>query len=184
MPSGTFVLEFANKRNIKSMARYALRKQTWSPYTREPVEFVKLNFDFHPSWMLEQVKQAGFQTQQKLSVSYLRAGFFKRVLPLKTMVSLDKTLQGTAALGLFSPSVFTQNTTPSAASSTASSTTTGTATTPPAKLITAEDLFRSPKSGGTLRRESGPNGEAMVCDADGTRWSVDGNFFDFKEPVG
>lgn len=172
MPSGTFVLEFANKRNIKSMARYALGRQTWSPYAREPVEFVKLNFDFHPQWMLEQVQQAGFQTQQKLSVSYLRAGFFKRVLPLKTMLSMDKALQGTAGLGLFSPSVFTQNTTPSAPQNPP--------TPAPAKLTTAEALFCSPKSGGALRRE----GDALVCDADGTRWQVDGNFYDFKEPVG
>src|SRR5512135_2450233 len=44
--NGTFLLEFANKRNLKSMARYALHKQSWSPYARTPIEFVKLNFDF------------------------------------------------------------------------------------------------------------------------------------------
>ncbi len=45
---GTFVLEFANKRNLKSIARWLLRRQTWSPFDRSPVEFAKLNFDFHP----------------------------------------------------------------------------------------------------------------------------------------
>ena len=163
-PSGTFVLEFANKRNLKAMARHALGKQSWSPYVQEPVEFVKLNFDFHPRWMFEQLKQAGFKTQQKLSVSYLRAGFFKRVLPLKAMVRLDAALQKTSRAGLLSPSVFTQNTTQSLIPN-------------PQSPIT--DIFRSPKSGAPLRRE----GDLLVCDADGTRWQAHGNFFDFKEPV-
>ena len=45
-PGGAFVLEFANKRNLKAILRYFVRRQNWSPFDREPVEFVKLNFDF------------------------------------------------------------------------------------------------------------------------------------------
>ena len=47
-PGATFILEFANKLNLKAILRYWLGKQSWSPFTLEPVEFVKLNFDFHP----------------------------------------------------------------------------------------------------------------------------------------
>ena len=47
-PSGSFVLEFANKRNIKAIARYLLRRQDWSPFAPEPYEFVSLNYDFNP----------------------------------------------------------------------------------------------------------------------------------------
>ncbi len=36
----TFVLEFANKQNLKAMIRYLLRRQNWSPYSVEPIEFV------------------------------------------------------------------------------------------------------------------------------------------------
>ena len=43
-----FILEYANKQNLKAMLRYLLGKQKWSPFTLEAVEFVKLNFDFHP----------------------------------------------------------------------------------------------------------------------------------------
>ena len=53
-PSGLFVFEFANKRNLKAIARYALRKQSWSPFEQKPIEFVELNFDFHPDWMKQQ----------------------------------------------------------------------------------------------------------------------------------
>ncbi|NTU64706.1 MAG: class I SAM-dependent methyltransferase, partial [Chloroflexi bacterium] len=50
-PGGLFVFEFANKRNLKAIARYILRKQKWSPFDRQPIEFAELNFNFHPAWM-------------------------------------------------------------------------------------------------------------------------------------
>lgn len=156
----TFILEFANKRNLKAMARYALRKQDWSPFAPEPVEFVKLNFDFHPQWMAEQLALAGFVTEQRIPVSYLRVGALKRTLPLETMVSIDKTLQSLAPL--YAPSVFTLNHVKGGVD---------------ASHLVGETIFRSPKSGAALRRE----GNFLVCDADGTRWQVDGNFYDFKD---
>jgi hypothetical protein len=120
--------------------------------------------------MFEQLKLAGFETQKKLSVSYLRAGFFKRVLPLKAMVSLDSALQKTSGAGLLSPSVFTQNHANDEVRRTNDEF--GIRHSP-------LDIFRSPKSGSPMRRE----GDVLVCDADGTRWQVRGNFYDFKEPV-
>jgi ubiquinone/menaquinone biosynthesis C-methylase UbiE len=165
-PGGTFVLEFANKRNIKSVLRYALRKQTWNPHAPEPVEFVKLNFDFHPGWMKAQLRQAGFQTKRELAVSYLRSGFLKRVMPVQWMVYLDAALQLTAPLGELSPSVFTQNVN-------------GAVGATDGQALSGDAIFRSPRSGQPLRRE----GDVLVCDADGTRWHAQGNFFDFKEPI-
>ena len=47
-PGGMYVLEYANKRNLKAVARYLLRRQSWSPFDPTPYEFVRLNFDFHP----------------------------------------------------------------------------------------------------------------------------------------
>lgn len=166
-PNGTFVLEFANKRNLKSMARHALGKQAWSPYAPEPVEFVKLNFDFHPRWMQEKVQHAGFGIQQKLTASYLRAGVLKRALPLKAMVGIDSALQRTAGLGLFSPSVFLKLKAIGGAGEDQTA-------------LSGDAIFRSPRSGQALRRDS----DALVCDADGTRWLARGNFYDFKEPLG
>lgn len=163
-PGGAFVLEFANKRNLKAMARHLAGKQAWSPYAAEPVEFVKLNFDFHPTWMEAQVAKAGFAVREKLSASYLRAGFIKRALPLKTMVSIDAALQKTASVGLFSPSVFVKLEATGLASG---------------DIANGDAIFRSPRSGQPLRRD----GDVLVCDADGTRWHARGNVFDFKEPM-
>jgi ubiquinone/menaquinone biosynthesis C-methylase UbiE len=167
-PGGCFVMEFANKRNLKAVSRYALRRQTWSPFAPQPVEFVTLNYNFHPRWMAARLRQAGFATQRALAVSYLRSGALKRFLPIKWMVYLDALLQLTARLGALSPSIFTRNTSngPRAVDGLGLS-------------LSGDHLFRSPRSGATLRRE----GDALVCDVDGTRWHAQGNFYDFKEPL-
>jgi SAM-dependent methyltransferase len=165
-PGSTFVLEFANKRNLKAIARRALGRQSWSPFAPEPVEFVALNFDFHPRWMLEQVQAAGFDVQRKLSASYLRIARLKRLLPLKTMVAVDAALQRTAGLGLYSPSVFLELRVRGDAPADQSA-------------LGGDAVFRSPRSGLPLRRD----GDALICDGDGTRWLARGNFYDFKDPL-
>ena len=55
-----FILEFASKMNLKAILRYLLGQQKWSPFTREPVEFVKLNFDFHPQAVRAWLQGLGF----------------------------------------------------------------------------------------------------------------------------
>lgn len=108
-PGATFILEFANKRNLKAMLRYLLGRQSWSPYSRDPIEFVKLNFDFHPAMVRDALHKAGFSTQRQLSVSHFRADWFKRLIPLGILVAMDSFLQPTGSLIQFSPSIFTQN---------------------------------------------------------------------------
>ncbi len=58
--------------------------------------------------MLDAARAAGFEVRARRAVSYLRADFLKRRLPLKLMVGLDALLQPSGAFALFSPSVFVQ----------------------------------------------------------------------------
>src|SRR5262245_31124589 len=67
---GVFILEYANKLNLKAILRYFLGRQTWSPFTREPVEFVKLNFDFHPKAIQNWLESLGFRIEKTLALSY------------------------------------------------------------------------------------------------------------------
>jgi len=101
-----FILEFANKRNIKSIFRYWFNKQEWSPFDREAIEFVELNFDFHPTHVKEWLAQTGFNVEKQIPVSYLRTGIFKRVLPLPVMRTLEHVLQLTLSWAAYSPSIF------------------------------------------------------------------------------
>lgn len=107
-PQGEFVLEFANKRNLKAMSRYLIRKQSWNPYTLDPIEFVKLNYNFHPKAVRSYLKESGFQVEKQLTVSHFRIRLFKKVLPLKFLVTLDSLLQQTGKWLQVSPSVFTR----------------------------------------------------------------------------
>ena len=101
-----FILEFANKRNLKAVLRYAAGRQRWNPFSREAVEFVELNFDFHPASVKEILRDCGFEIRRQISVSYLRSGLLKRVLPLRAMTALEAALQRAFSWSAYSPSIF------------------------------------------------------------------------------
>jgi ubiquinone/menaquinone biosynthesis C-methylase UbiE/predicted RNA-binding Zn-ribbon protein involved in translation (DUF1610 family) len=105
-PGATFILEYANKKNLKAILRYLLRRQEWSPFTREPVEFAKLNFDFHPKAVKEWLKVAGFKVEKTLTVSNFRLALLKRLLPVSLLAGMDALFQWTGALFQLTPSVF------------------------------------------------------------------------------
>src|SRR5919106_228602 len=105
-PDGVFILEFANKLNLKAIFRYIAGRQRWSPFTLEPVEFVKLNFDFHPKAIRSWLENLGFDIEKTLTLSHFRVGFLKRVIPTSLLVFLDSLAQWTGALWQLSPSVF------------------------------------------------------------------------------
>ncbi len=107
-PDSTFILEFANKRNAKSILRYWLGRQTWNPFTLQPVEFARLNFDFHPMAIRGWLSRLGFRIDKTLTVSHFRAGVVKRLIPVGLLVWLDSVLQWTGALWQLTPSVFTR----------------------------------------------------------------------------
>ncbi len=107
-PEGVFILEFANKRNLKAMFRYFLGKQEWSPYAQEPVEFAPLNFDFHPIAVRRYLDQTDFKVLKQLTVSHFRVGFLKKHIPVRILTAFDSLLQPTAGIIQVSPSVFTK----------------------------------------------------------------------------
>ncbi|HEX9386626.1 MAG TPA: class I SAM-dependent methyltransferase [Anaerolineales bacterium] len=103
---GVFILEFANKLHLKAIFRYLLGRQKWSPFTLEPVEFVKLNFDFHPKAVKNWLKDLGFKIEKTLTLSHFRIGLLKRLVPTGVLVFLDSLSQWTGAFWQLSPSVF------------------------------------------------------------------------------
>jgi ubiquinone/menaquinone biosynthesis C-methylase UbiE len=161
-PKGAFVLEFANKQNLKAIARYLLRRQAWSPFDRAPVEFVDLNFDFHPRWIWEQLKQVGLRREVIRTVSHYRMDFLKRRAPTPLLVRLDALAQPTGPLWQLSPSVFVRARA-------------GTGRPAPS----AELFFRCPACGTPL---GAPPQAAFLC-ACGRVWKKKGQIYDFRYPV-
>lgn len=90
---GSYVLEFANKRNLKAIVRYSTGRQSESPFSRAPYEFVALNWNYHPGFIEDELDRAGLTVRQRRAVSHFR-------LPgLKRRVAADKLARVDAAIG-------------------------------------------------------------------------------------
>ena len=105
-PEAAFILEYANKCNLKAILRYLLRQQSWSPFTLDPVEFTALNFDFHPASIRTWLLANGFSIERQLTVSHFRMRLLKRIIPVKLLVKMDSIAQLTGNLWQLTPSVF------------------------------------------------------------------------------
>jgi SAM-dependent methyltransferase len=166
-PGAIFLLEFANKRNAKSVLRYWLGKQSWNPFGPEPVEFAALNFDFHPVAVRAWLGQLGFEVQRTLTVSHFRAGFLKRLVPVGVLVSADSLLQWTGEWWQLTPSVFLR--------ARLESSRPGTAPVPADPLA----LFKCP-SCGHRPLTGAPAG--LECTNCGRQYPVLGEIYDFRLP--
>lgn len=102
------VLEYANKRNFKSVARWLLGRQDWSPVDPTPVEFVKLNYDFHPAWMRKQFEQARLNVRRQFAVSHFRTPLLKRRVQAAALAQIDSWLFGPGGHYPLAPSVFVE----------------------------------------------------------------------------
>jgi ubiquinone/menaquinone biosynthesis C-methylase UbiE len=166
-PGATFILEFANKLNLKSIPRYWLGKQTWSPFSLEPVEFAALNFDFHPTAIRQWLTELGFNLEKTLAVSHFRIGLLKRLFPTSVLVFFDSILQWTGAFCQVTPSIFVKATLPGKT----------------APLTDMDDIlswFQCPECGAHPLDE---RGDHLLCPGCSRKWAVRDGIYDFREPL-
>lgn len=154
-----FLLEFANKRNLKSLLRYLLGRQKWNPFSREAIEFAELNFDFHPKSLKSILGEIGFRVERQISVSYMRAGFFKR-LPLGLLIPAEKLLQALLSWTAYSPSIFLRTIAEGKATS-----------------LKEKPFFRCPACGHFPIEDTPP---LLTCDACGQSYPVKDGIYDFR----
>ena len=159
-PGGIFILEFANKQNLKAILRYIFRRQSWNPFNREPVEFARLNFDFHPAAVRSWLQRSGFNVQRQLTVSHFRIDFLKRRLPLKLLVTLDSLAQWSGDLCQLSPSVFVR-----------------TQAVGETTKAAAGQFFRCPACGNSPLETSSAS---LDCSACGRQWPIQDGIHDFR----
>jgi SAM-dependent methyltransferase len=116
-PRGAYVADFANKRHLKAILKHWLRpllggaahgdgNSPGSPFSLEPYEFVKLNFDYHPSYIRTNLSRMRFQVRDELAVSTFRVGLLKRILSPALLASLDGLIQRPTSGLELSPSLF------------------------------------------------------------------------------
>ncbi|MCY4062967.1 MAG: class I SAM-dependent methyltransferase [Chloroflexi bacterium] len=162
---GTFILEFANKRNLKAMLRHLFGFSNWNPYTLDPIEFVELNFNFHPEYVQREIVKLGFETRRVVPVSWFRLGLLKRALPARLLAGLDSVLQRSG--WAISPSIFLELRLPGAPNNRAVS-----------SSADPLEILRCPQSGRPLRRD----GEVLFSDC-GTRWGIRDGVYDFRQAL-
>jgi len=166
-PGATFILEFANKRNLKSILRYWTGRQTWSPFTPEPVEFAALNFDFHPQTVFGWLDELGFKRERILTVSHFRMEFLKRTLPASLLARMDGFFQPTGAWFQLTPSVFVK----------------ATAVGGTKREIPADPrlFFKCPACGYSPLDNT--RDDQLTCPSCGKKWGFKDGIYDFREAI-
>jgi len=160
-PGSPFLLEYANKQNLKAVLRFMLRRQDWNPFSLETVEFARLNFDFHPQQITLWLKECQFETKRRLTVSHFRLGLFKRWFPLPLLVMMDSLAQWTGKWWQLAPSVFTLNI--------------ATGETPQAK---AGLFFCCPQCGSMHLKESS---QSLACPECQQNWLIEDGIYIFRK---
>ncbi len=161
-PSAKFILEYANKLNLKAIFRYLLRRQDWSPFSPEQVEFVALNFDFHPKTVIRWLKEKGFGLERQLTVSHFRIGIIKKVFPASFLAWLDSLAQLTGNLWQLSPSVFTLS-----------------KALGDSPVASKGAFFQCPQCNTALE----DNDEKLICSECGSQYAIRNGVYDFREPI-
>lgn len=169
-PGSTFILEYANKLNLKAILRYWLGKQSWSPFSLDPVEFAALNFDFHPRAVRQWLSGLGFEIHKTLAVSHFRVGLLKRLLPAGFLAAFDGLLQPTGAFIQLSPSVFLQAVLPGNPS----------AARPLSLSAEALSFFQCPQCGAHPLLDMHTY---LACSGCGRQWPIRDGIYDFREPL-
>lgn len=165
-PGSVFILEFASKLNLKSILRYLVGRQRWSPFSLEPVEFVELNFDFHPKAVRSWLQEIGFCIEKTLTVSHFRLGLLKKLVPTGILVALDALAQWTGSLWQLTPSVFVKASLGGERSGSV-----------PGEVI---HWFKCPGCGNSPLEN---HNDHLQCSSCGSRWAVRDGIYDFRQPL-
>ncbi len=159
-----FLLEYANKQNIKAILRYGLKQQDWNPFSPEPIEFVELNLNFHPSYVDEQLRTAQFEPGRMLTVSHYRINLLKKLIPTSMLVAMDSFAQLTGNLWQLAPSVFVRTE----------------AAGPDQSAAPDGAFWRCPSCGGYALSEAG---DTITCGGCSHSYAIVNGVYDFKAPV-
>lgn len=159
---GTFVLEFANKRHALNIVRHILGSDM-NPFDRQPYAFAELHYDYHPAWIRERLRGAGFQPQRERAVSSFRMNAIKRVIPGNVLARLDAALQAITAPLAIAPSQFVRSKVAKES------------------VALASDILACPRCGYHPLQESETSIRCSRCHL---RWAIDQGVYVFKRDLG
>lgn len=103
---GLFMLEFANKRNLKNIGKYFLKKIKVSPFSSEPYQVGETILNFHPEQIKKLLKSENFEIKKALSVSNFRISFLKRHFRIGFLLFWERVYQNLFSFLGLGPSIF------------------------------------------------------------------------------
>ncbi|MBC7333232.1 MAG: class I SAM-dependent methyltransferase [Actinobacteria bacterium] len=103
---GIFILEFANKRNLKNILRFFMRRMDGSPFSLFPLKVGETILNYHPDYVIGLLTSKGFGIDKRISVSNFRLEFLKKYLNLKTLLLFENWFQRLFSWTLLGPSIF------------------------------------------------------------------------------
>ena len=103
---GLFFLEFANKRNLKNILRFFIRRMDASPFNLKPSQVGETILNFHPDYISDLLKKRSFSIKKSISVSNFRLNLLKKFPGTKTLLFFEKIYQRFFSWVLVGPSIF------------------------------------------------------------------------------
>jgi ubiquinone/menaquinone biosynthesis C-methylase UbiE len=103
---GILVLEYANKRNLKSIARRLLGRQTWSPFEPGAVAYKPFHYDHAPVDIRRALRSAGLAPERTRAASLFRIPILTRHVPPRSLARFEGLLQEPLGSITPGPSVF------------------------------------------------------------------------------
>lgn len=155
---GTYVLEFANKRNLKAALRYYTGGQAENPFRPDPYEFVELNWNFHPAFIEQALTEANLAPRAVRAVSHFRMASLKQRVRPEVLARIDARLGGPLGRLSLAPSTFVRAV--------------------HVRGAAPAGLWRCPKCGTEPLVEAA---DAVPCPTCGTRWPRRDGIYMFRE---
>jgi ubiquinone/menaquinone biosynthesis C-methylase UbiE len=112
---GFLILEFANKSHFKASFKELLKGNITFHFDIFPKDIRSKKsvlkgaipfINYHPEIITQKLKEKNFKIIEIRSVSNLRSSYLKNILPIDTILSLEKKLQTLLAPFNFGPSIF------------------------------------------------------------------------------
>ena len=109
-PGGVAVIEVANKRTLPKMARFITGRSKVNPFDHKVANYKEISkdgfYNYHPKYVEDIFKCAGFNTEKVLSVSNFRSKGLKKIFGTKNLVKMENSAQQALAPIRFAPSIY------------------------------------------------------------------------------
>jgi ubiquinone/menaquinone biosynthesis C-methylase UbiE/ribosomal protein S27E len=103
---GPYILEFANKRNTKSILKFFIGKMDISPFNKIPSQVGETIKNYHPAYIYDQLVSRGIIIEKSISVSNFRLGFLKKIPGISVLALLENLYQKFFPFITLGPSIF------------------------------------------------------------------------------